>query len=64
MLLLSSTDFFSELNFSKNSFRNTICIKVSDNNAFCRLANSLDPNQSQQNIRSDLDSIMVNSCKI
>ena len=43
MLLLLSADFFSNLTFSKNSFRNTI-----------RLSNRLDPDQDRQNVGPDL----------
>ena len=37
MLLLSSADFFSQLTFSKNSFKKTI-----------RVSNGLDPDQDQR----------------
>ena len=44
MLLSLSVDFFfSKLNFSKNSFRNTT-----------RVSNCLDPYQDQQNVGPDL----------
>ena len=39
MLLLSSTDYFSNLTFSDNSFRNTI-----------RVSNNLDPDQERHNV--------------
>ena len=43
MLLPSSADFFPKLNFSKNSFRNTI-----------RLSKDLDSDQDQHNVGPDL----------
>ena len=43
LFLLSSADFFSKLNFSKNSFRNTI-----------KVSNSLDPDQDRPYVGPDL----------
>ena len=43
MLLLSSADFFSNLTFSKNSFRNPI-----------RVSSSLDPDQDRHSVGPDL----------
>ena len=45
MLLLSSADFFSNLTFSKYSFRNTI-----------RVSNYLDPDQDRHFVGPDLGS--------
>ena len=42
MLLLSSTDFFKKMSFSKISFRKTISVKL------------FDPDQDPQNVSPDL----------
>ena len=44
-MILSSADFFSKSNFSKNSFRNSV-----------RLSNKLDPYQARRYVGSDLGS--------
>ena len=43
MLSLSCADFFSNLTFSKDSFRNTI-----------RVSNGLDPDQDRRSVSPDL----------
>ena len=43
MLFLSSADFFSKSTFSKNFFRNTICVAI-----------RLDPDQARHYVRPDL----------
>ena len=34
MLFLSSSDFISKLTFSKNSYRNTVCVQIRENLCF------------------------------